>query len=557
MAEEGGAAAGDSSSAARVKSSFVKVGDRTRFTVELRPGETTIVSWKKLMKDAAKADGVSFSSTTKAAAAAVAVAAAAATEPPTNAHPSLESRLAPGQPATNELKDAAPPNRFSAVIEKIERLYMDEYFEVDKSKTKHDGYFVNRGTLEKISEPLVSANQQPKKRRRREMAKAPGDDDNGHRPGKHLKVGKKGAGRSMLSVEKHVVPASQGPVKNLEEMKIQGQVNASGTLHQNVGGDGKSLLDISQPLRSSNGDASSYLADSSEKQKTGLLAAKNHSSKLKENNPEESEVVIQQKDKSGMRERIDLNLPDNKQTVQPIVSTFFSALVFKFPKKPKASSLEKAIRELEKMVAESRPPAVDAQDADGSSQSIKRRLPREIKLKLAKVARLAYASNGKVSKEVLNRLMGILGHIIQIRTLKRHLKVMMNTSLSAKQEKDDKFQQIKKEVMEMVKARVPSIMSKAAELQSGGSGDIQESGHSDKASKVQIYMDATLEDKICDLYDIFVDGLDEDAAPQVRKLYAELAELWPKGVMDNHGIKRAICRAKERRRALNERNKVG
>lgn len=573
MTEEGAAAAGDSSSAARVKSSFAKVGDRTRFTVELRPGETTIVSWKKLMKDAAKADGVSFSSTTKAAAAAASVAAAAAPEPPTNAHPSLESRLAPGQPATNELKDAAPPNRFSAVIEKIERLYMgkdssdeedlddipdddqydtedsfiddaelDEYFEVDKSKTKHDGYFVNRGTLEKISEPLVSANQQPKKRRRREMAKAPGDDDNGHRPGKHLKVGKKGAGRSMLSVEKHIVPASQGPVKNLEEMKIQGQVNASGTFHQNVGRDGKSLLDISQPLRSSNGDASSYLADSSEKQKTGLLAAKNHSSKLKENNPEEFEVVIQQKDKSGMRERIDLNLPDNKQTVQHI-------------KKPKASSLEKAIRELEKMVAESRPPAVDAQDADGSSQSIKRRLPREIKLKLAKVARLAYASNGKVSKEVLNRLMGILGHIIQIRTLKRHLKVMMNTSLSAKQEKDDKFQQIKKEVIEMVKARVPSIMSKAAELQSGGSGDIQESGHSDKASKVQIYMDATLEDKICDLYDIFVDGLDEDAAPQVRKLYAELAELWPKGVMDNHGIKRAICRAKERKRALNERNK--
>ena len=114
------------------------------------------------------------------------------------------------------------------------------------------------------------------------MAKAPGDDDNGHRPGKHLKVGKKGAGRSMLSVEKHIVPASQGPVKNLEEMKIQGQFNASGTFHQNVGGDGKSLLDISQPLRSSNGDASSYLADSSEKQKTGLLAAKNHSSKLKE-----------------------------------------------------------------------------------------------------------------------------------------------------------------------------------------------------------------------------------------------------------------------------------
>jgi len=114
------------------------------------------------------------------------------------------------------------------------------------------------------------------------MAKTPGDDDSGHRPGKHMKVGKKGAGRSMLSVEKNIVPASQGPVKNIEEMKIQGQVNASATFHQHLGGDSKSLLDLSQPLRSSNGDASLYLADSSEKQKTGLLSAKNHSSKLKE-----------------------------------------------------------------------------------------------------------------------------------------------------------------------------------------------------------------------------------------------------------------------------------
>ncbi|KAM7270553.1 hypothetical protein ACFE04_029767 [Oxalis oulophora] len=39
-------------------------------------------------------------------------------------------------------------------------------------------------------------------------------------------------------------------------------------------------------------------------------------------------------------------------------------------------------------------------------------------------------------------------------------------------------------------------------------------------------------------------------------MHLQLAELWPKGFMDNHGIKRAICRAKERRRALyNSRHK--
>ncbi|MBA0819489.1 hypothetical protein Gohar_003797 [Gossypium harknessii] len=36
----------------------------------------------------------------------------------------------------------------------------------------------------------------------------------------------------------------------------------------------------------------------------------------------------------------------------------------------------------------------------------------------------------------------------------------------------------------------------------------------------------------------------------------KLAELWPNGIMDKHGIKSAICRAKERRRALCEHDKV-
>ncbi|XP_044480334.1 ubinuclein-2-like isoform X2 [Mangifera indica] len=68
-------------------------------------------------------------------------------------------------------------------------------------------------------------------------------------------------------------------------------------------------------------------------------------------------------------------------------------------------------------------------------------------------------------------------------------------------------------------------------------------------------MDTALEDKICDLYDLYVDGLDEDAGPQIRKLYVELAHLWPNGLMDNHGIKRAICRAKERRREMYNRHR--
>lgn len=36
----------------------------------------------------------------------------------------------------------------------------------------------------------------------------------------------------------------------------------------------------------------------------------------------------------------------------------------------------------------------------------------------------------------------------------------------------------------------------------------------------------------------------------------QLAGYWPNGFMDNHAIKRAICRAKDRRRALHARRKV-
>ncbi|GAB2270395.1 hypothetical protein Dimus_005296 [Dionaea muscipula] len=572
----GGGGGGDSSSSSRVTSSFEKFGDRIRFTVELRPGETTIVSWKKLMKDASKADKPPPS----------------APEPPPNSNQALASAPpAPGKPADDDLKDAAAPHRFSAVIEKIERLYMvsnylpcwccfalplllpmrnmlidldemelfffqlpfrtcngiilyrtclsqgkdssdeedldgipdddqydtedsfiddaelDEYFEVDKSKTKHDGFFVNRGKLESI-EPSQSSVQQPKKRRRKEIGKDPVNGDDRQALNKQMNVGKKTALKIAPSVDKSA---------------------ADGTLTVDT-----------FPSRASNDSSHSKHHD------RGVYGQiKVHAGKL--NNVEGLDIPSQQKERNGNREQIDLNIAVGQHSVQTVKSSLLhkkdGSVV-----RPKGNSLEKAIRELEKMVADSRPPTSDIQDADASSQAVKRRLPREMKQKLAKVARLA-TSHGKVSKELLSRLMSILGHLMQLRTLKRHLKILANTSLSANQEKEDKFQRIKKEVVEMIKMRAPSLMSKAVEQQVGGSDDFQESGPEGKGSLKGYYsLDAALEDHICDLYDIFIDGLDDVGAPQVRKLYAELAELWPKGVMDNHGIKRAICRAKERRK---------
>ena len=92
----------------------------------------------------------------------------------------------------------------------------------------------------------------------------------------------------------------------------------------------------------------------------------------------------------------------------------------------------------------------------------------------------------------------------------------------------------------------------ALEQQAGASDDFQEIGNEEKeVIKRKCSMDDVLEDKICGLYDLFVEvlsclwiyplgylhrssksylqftlfwfqGLDEDAGPQVRKLYAEV-----------------------------------
>eukprot|EP00256_Glycine_max_P066167 XP_025980762.1 ubinuclein-1 isoform X5 [Glycine max] len=574
-----------SSAAARAPSSFVKKGDRQMFTVELRPGETTIVSWKKLMKDANKVNNGSASAPEHRA---------------PNANPALESRIAPGQPMEIEEQGAPQTNRFSAVIEKIERLYMgkdssdeedaldvpddqydtddsfiddaelDEYFEVDNSSIKHDGFFVNRGKLERINEPPVLPIQQAKKRRRKDVPKNPGEHIDSHVSNKHVKVGKTAAGKTASLPVKNTISSSHNlgvPGEHYEDMTFQNQLDVSGISLKRKTADTRPMLD--PPVCSKVSTNAPAAAEDAEKQKTRVLQSKNTSDKYKDasglldtsrqkyheksasakskSQPGKISISVdnlekagRSKDKNDIHELPDLNLYVGKSAIQaPLMQKSENVLKKDGSSaRPKTTTLEKAIRELEKIVAESRPPTMENQEVDTTPQGVKRRLPREIKLKLAKVARLA-ASQGKVSKELLNRLMSILGHLIQLRTLK---------------EKDVRFQLIKKEVIEMIKMQAPTIESKLQQ-QAAASGE-QELGPDGKPiTKKNFSMDTALEDKICDLYDLFVDGLDENSGPQIRKLYAELAELWPNGYMDNHGIKRAICRSKERRRALYSRHK--
>ncbi|XP_052881821.1 ubinuclein-1 isoform X2 [Gossypium arboreum] len=590
----------------------MKAGDRQVFTVELRPGETTYVSWRKLVKDANRARGSS--------AASASVVAAPAPELPPNAHPNLQSRIAPGQTAVKEEKDEPAPNRFSAVIEKIERLYMgkdssdeeeldetpdddqydtedsfiddaelDEYFEVDNSAIKHDGFFVNRGKLEKINEPPVMPNQQPKKRRRKEAAKPPSESDDGHVSNKHAKAAKMVAGTAEPSLGKNNSSSQNFTAvdEQYRDGKVLNQLPVSGVSSKKKSSATRLALDSSSYMKDPNSDTSAPLADVKdiENLKMGFLQSKGVvSNKLKDatgssdvlhqkyhdksdlaqsksqhgklsGNVDKLEQSIRLRENNGIHELPDINVSDGIHAMHTAKSPHMlkkdgSTL------RPKSSVLEKAIRELEKIVAESRPPSMENQEADTSSQGIKRRLPREIKLKLAKVARLA-ASQGKVSKELLNRLMSILGHLIQLRTLKRNLKIMisMGVSPTAKQEKDARFQQIKKEAIEMIKTRIPSFETKILEPQARASDDFQEIGSEERTFRRKFNMDAPMENKICELYDLYVDGLDEDAGPQIRKFYVELAQLWPDGMMNNHEIKHAICRAKERRRARYNRRK--
>ncbi|KAK1276393.1 hypothetical protein QJS04_geneDACA023276 [Acorus gramineus] len=630
-----------SSSSSAAMPSSLSGGGRQRFSLELKPGETTIVSWKKLVRDSSKA--------------AAAASVAAAPAPPTSAHPAFESPVGPqqSQPSEVEMKDAPPSNRFSAVIEKIERLYtgnsdeeelddipdddqydtedsfiddaeLDEYFQVEKTTTKHSGFFVNRGKLEHV-DPGSSTDQPSRKRRRKESTKAHQEIDGGkHAQNKPINLGNvqiKAAARNTSLVapkpsgsSKLLSKASHPLVDHYEERKSLKKLSSASTGHPPKKSDFVKH-ENSQSFKMLNRDASPRPTEVNdvEGQKSSAFQSRDSASKLKLSSEidatqhayrdkvvplagsqsrkatiDSREMVASAKyphGKNGVCESPDMYTSGNTYHSQILKST--SAVSREAATvRPKGTIFERAIRDLEKIVAESRPSNLDVQETDVSSQGVKRRLPQDVKQKLAKVARLA-SSQGKISEGLIDRLMGILGHRVQRKTLKeitvlrngvdlfclrgiksqillsvweifgkRNLKEMIELGLSAKQHKDDKFQQIKKEVTEMIKATVPSSTSKVARQQDSSSVDFQQFNANEEKSKEKYSMDKAMEDKICDLYDLYVEGMDEDKGPQVRKLYVELAELWPNGCMDNHGIKGAVYRAKERKRALYNAHKV-
>ncbi|XP_011022885.1 PREDICTED: uncharacterized protein LOC105124533 isoform X3 [Populus euphratica] len=551
---------------------------RQRFYIELNPGETTIVSWKKLLKDAAANKASSSQSQNQTTPAIDAVVAPASVDTDRQ-----EAQFSLGQPTESVSKNAPSSNHLGSVIEKIEGLYVDEYFEIDGSTTEHDGFFVNKGELEHMNKPISSTHSQPKKRRNN-IQKAKEEKDDDHVRNKHAKVG-----HASMDIATRNKPLVEPFPTTSQSLAADGEYHHDGKLHSLTYPVGSSDKKPAAPdIRSENSSYSGITnrdesisctrVNNAEKQMNGVLQPVNlgrsvkdtgelsvvsyekyqenyapsqfglQSKRVASKTSSTSSPKFSQRNKKGRHELPDLNLPH-----YPVQAEKKTAIIH--PKdvsslQLKGSMLERAIRDLEKVVAESRPRNIEVQDTDASSTAIKRRLPSEVKQKLAKVAKLAQSSQGKISEELINRLMSILGHLIQLRTLKKNLREMVEMGPTAKQEKADRFQLIRREVMEMIELQ-------ASKREKAG-GDFQKAIiYEEKGAMDEKYvMDNKMEDKICDLYDLFVQGMDEDKGPHIRKLYVELAEMWPNGAMDNHGIKNAICRAKERRRTFYNNEKV-
>ncbi|XP_034907353.1 ubinuclein-1 isoform X2 [Populus alba] len=560
---------------------------RRRFYIELNPGETTIVSWKKLLKDAAANKASSSQSQNQTTTDIDAVVAPASVDTDRQ-----EAQFSLGQPTESVSKNAPSSNHLGSVIEKIEGLYVDEYFEIDGSTTEHDGVFVNKGKLEHMNKLISSTHRQPKKRRNN-IQKAKEEKDDDHVRNKHAKLG-----HASMDIATRNKPLVEPFPTNSQSLAADGEHHHDGKLHSlTYPVESSDKKPAAPDIRSENSSYSGITnrdesisctrLNNTENQMNGVLQPVNLGRSVKDTgelsvvayekyqeNYAPSQLGLQtkrvatktsntsspkfsQRNKKGRHELPDLNLPH-----YPVQAEKKTAIIH--PKdvsslQLKGSMLERAIGDLEKAVAESRPRNIEVQDTDASSTAIKRRLPSEVKQKLAKVAKLAvpksfscfsYSSQGKISEELINRLMSILGHLIQLRTLKKNLREMVEMGPTAKQEKADRFQLIRREVMEMIELQ-------ASKREKAG-GDFQKAIIDEEkgAMDEKYVMDNKMEDKICDLYDLFVQGMDEDKGPHIRKLYVELAELWPNGAMDNHGIKNAIYRAKERRRTFYNNEKV-
>ena len=205
-------------------------------------------------------------------------------------------------------------------------------------------------------------NEKPKKRRRKDLLKAPNDSDDGHMSNKLAKLGKSAAekmapppGKNSLNLSQNLTMISE----QYENVKFQNQSNSPGISSKKKPAETKMKLDPSLSVKVLNGDAYASLEETTdnEKPKTGCLLPKNLTSKPKDasgfsessnqkyheksayvqpksqsaktvDHGDDLEPSVRLKEKNGVRELPDLNLniSDSKIYTQAAVSLhiFFS-----------------------------------------------------------------------------------------------------------------------------------------------------------------------------------------------------------------------------------------
>ncbi|WRX10178.1 hypothetical protein QQP08_002665 [Theobroma cacao] len=309
---------GESSSRVSAASPSWLFASRQRFNIELRPGETTIVSWKRLVKDAQN------------------------TSPPST---------------TRKTEDS-----------------LDECLQDDKSTIKQNGLLVN--SVECINKPELSVAQQSRKRSKN-MAKAQGEKVDDYVPSKHAKVE---LGRLNFAAT-DALPEEQSSafLQNLAANSEQDQ-----KLHN--------LL--SSPVRSSI------------KKPADIGTASENSSYTGISNNDASISPLNLKD-AGKCRSVAIHSRDIGNNSNS------GATHQKHLEKHSCKQLESPVRKLMTDIDEvGIPTKVEQRETRGSCGE----LP-DLNLPVYPV-QPEQSSQGRISEELINRLMNILGHSVQLRTLK-------------------------------------------------------------------------------------------------------------------------------------------
>ena len=214
------------------------------------------------------------------------------------------------------------------------------------------------------SEPTVLPNQQPKKRRRKDLAKGNGENDDGRLHNKHAKLGKMATGRITSAPAKNLPTTTQTVAasgEQGEDMTFQNQSNASAFCSKKKSSDSKTISDPSF-LKVSNGDTTMTLAEAKDidKQKAGVLLSKDPNSKFKDvvvssdsshpkyheksayaqskpqsgrpfSGVDELESSVRAREKNGIRELSDVNTFDGKHSTPTAVSiSYIQSLTYFF-----------------------------------------------------------------------------------------------------------------------------------------------------------------------------------------------------------------------------------